>query len=99
MSAAPVTTPLDASGDRLWGPIEASDHHLPAELSRLATRLVVTVSGDTAIITVLQEGLATPTAIEPTIRSGTVSARVIARIRCRCPNSEPNGRFESSHRR
>ena len=46
---------------------------------------VVTVTGDTASVTVLQEGLSTPTAIEPFgTRSGTASARPTARTRCHC---------------
>ena len=39
VSAAPVSAPLDASGDRLRGPVETSNHHLLAELRRLAARL------------------------------------------------------------
>jgi hypothetical protein len=39
VSAPPLTAPLDSSGDCLRGLVEASNHHLLAELRRLATRL------------------------------------------------------------
>jgi hypothetical protein len=39
VTAPPLTAPLDSSGDCVRGVVEASDHHLLAELRRLAARL------------------------------------------------------------
>lgn len=40
MGAPPLTAPLDASGDRLRGLVEAPNHHLLTELCGLAARLL-----------------------------------------------------------